>query len=292
MTFGTASLEKSTQQYVKRNYFNFSKDKRSFVLRVLPPFGSMKNNPLGWAKYWAVHFGYTDANGKLRPFASPLKKRDGVVVQRDPALEYIESLQIALQNAKSQEEKAEIESKLRRFNLSKKWYLNAVDLEGRIGLFSIPHKMMLALEAELKRLKQEGHDPLSLDKGLFLEFSKEGVGRDTVHKVQLYMETVNVGGKKYKSEKTHTIDDDFASRAERECFDLGLLYPTPTPEEVEKIVKGGPEVLEAILSRPQSKTSDSGSELNQAKNILSGSKAGTVPSESVIDYDNVLEDLY
>lgn len=297
MTFGVASLEKENRQYTPRNYFNFSKDKRSFVLRILPPFGSMKNNPLGWAKYWAIHFGYTDTNGKLRPFASPLKKRDGVVIARDPALERIENLQKALQSATSQEERAEIESQLRRFNLSKKWYLNVVDLEGKIGLLSIPHKMMLALEAELKRLKQEGHDPLSLDKGLFLELSKEGVGRDTVHKVQLYMETVSVNGKKYKSEKTHTIDDDFAARAERECFDLGRLYPAPSTEEVAQIVNGGPENLEAVLEKlsSQDRTS-SGGELEQARSVLSGPsrKQGGLDAQDsgVIDYDTVLEELF
>lgn len=306
--FGHASLDATALNTpIKKNFFNFTKEKRSFVLRILPPFGSQKNNPLGWIKFWAVHFGYTDTQGRMRPFASPFKKRDGVVVVRDPALERIEKLEKQLSYAQDPAKRAELEELLKRFNLSKKWYLNVVDLEGNVGLFAIPHKMKLALEAELKRLQQEGHEPLSLDRGLFLEFSKEGTGRDTVHKVQVYMETVTVNGKKYRQEKYHTIDDEFAVKAAKYCFDLGTLYPTPTPEEIEAIVNDDTgQVLEQVLAKYTNTTAANGSEeesdveLEQAKQLLNQSAQisddvsklhlngrGDV---TIVDYDALLEE--
>lgn len=293
MVFGRASL---TDEKPKKTYFNFTKDKRSFVLRVLPPFGSLKNDPLGWAKYWPVHFGYTDTKGRIRPFASPFRKRDKTVLVRDPALERLERWQVALHTA-SPEERAEIEKNLSRFYLSKRWYLNVVDLEGNIGLFSIPHKMMVALEAELKRLKQEGEDALSLEEGLFLEFSKEGVGRDTVHKVQVYLENTEVNGRKVKVAKRHTIDDAFAARAAKECFDLSKLYVTPTPEEIQAIINDeSGKTLEAVLAKYMSsdgaETLFSADELNMSKEVLSnaGSVSSTAES-SVIDYDEILSEV-
>lgn len=305
--FGQASLDASAlNTAVKKNFFNFTKDKRSFVLRILPPFGSQKNNPLGWVKFWPVHFGYTDTQGRMRPFASPFKKRDGIVVVRDPALERIEKLEKQLTYTQDPVKRAELEELLRRFNLSKKWYLNVVDLEGNIGLFAIPHKMKLALEAELKRLQQEGHEPLSLDKGLFLEFAKEGTGRDTVHKVQVYMETVTVNGKKYRQEKYHVIDEEFLAKAAKYCFDLGMLYPTPTPEEIEAIVNDDTgQVLEQVLAKYTTNAtttngSESDAELEQAKQLLNQTAQFSTESSklsaddsgdvTIVDYDALLEE--
>lgn len=249
----------------RKNYFKVKNDGKEVVVRILPPFGSLSEKGR-WAAFYAVHFGYKDTKGKLRPFQSCEEKnhKTKMIEVVDPATQRIQNLRAKQEEAKKSNNEvlaAQIGELLRRYNLNKKWYLNAVDLQGNIGIISIPHKQKMVLEEEIKKLQQQGVDPLSFDNGRFFAFSKSGSGITTVHSVRVYQESVEVPGHgTFMKDRVSVIDKAGQDRLANEATDLGDLYPTPTPEEILRMVQGNEADVEAVMSRYSNSSSAGGSE--------------------------------
>lgn len=273
--FGEAKFGGSNQTH----WFKFPKEGGSLILRILPPYGSMRQ--LGrWSQYYVTHFGYRDTKGKLRPFESPevVNRQNKMVEVVDPAMERIKALRTAQEKAKIEKNTdlvKKIGEQLRVFNAKKAHYMNVMDLEGKIGVLSIPHKMYMALDAKLKELKQKGVNGLGAQNGRFFVFTRNGSGINTTHSVEVYRDPNT------DQQVVSSLTDEVANRMSSEGVDLGSLYAKPTPQEVAEIVKAnGGAVLEAVLAKYRKNNNKAADELEsyEEEDTSSDSLAGAGPS--------------
>lgn len=231
------------------------------VYRILPPMGELAESGT-WAKYYAVCWGYKNSQGKNKPFVDPSEKNraNGQMEQMSAALERRTQLEIQQKKMKeagaTKEQMEKMSEILQQFNIDKKYYVNAVDLKGQIGLLKIGYKAYKQLMGDknkgekglIDKLMDKGIDPISsLDNGRYFNIQRQGRGRDTQYTVSVYQENVEVNGQIYQQEKVSKIDQNIINRLEKEAFNLATLYPTPSLAEVSRIVKEGPTAVDAIL---------------------------------------------
>jgi hypothetical protein len=223
-----------------QNYFKLSEGES--VFRILPPIGDLADSGR-WAVYYAVHWGYKNQNGKTRVFMSPevYNYRNKMVEIEDAAKERIRVLRAKhdeMKAANNVEGAKRVAALLKQYSLDKKWHLNVMTLDGKIGLLKIPHKSKQALDSVIKDLIAKGVDPLSVDNGRFFVFKRIGSGLDTLHQVSVYKETVEVPGfGRMEREAVSKLDESTLKRLETEAFDLNSMYRRPSAEVVAAIVK-------------------------------------------------------
>lgn len=240
-----------------KKFFNF-KDGDN-VYRILPALGKLADDGV-WSKYYRICWGYRNSEGRMKTF------QDCRVVNRQTKMVEVESAAYQkLQDLKAQQQqlkdsgadKATMD-KMReivmRYNIESKHYVNAVNLNGEIGLLKIGHKAKLALDALIKKMREEeAINPLGVEKGIYINFNRTGKGVDTLYQVNPYKRKVkaNVNGQDAIIEELvyHTMDSAFISRLDREAFELSELFPAPTAEEVAQIVNGTPADLDEVLAK-------------------------------------------
>lgn len=229
--------------FVRKNYWKLKDGDQ--VFRILPPLGDLAEEGR-WSTFWNIHYGYKGTDGKLKPFQSPLvKNRKSKMVEiPDAALERIELLKAQLQKAKDAGNDAAVAAleplagQKAMYNLDNNHYVNAMDLQGNIGILKLRHKAKLALDAEIKRLRDKGVEPLSVENGRFFVFRRNGMGRDTTFAVNTYMAEREIAGIGVVSQEVvHVLTDDILNRLEKEAGDLTKIARKLTSEEVERIVK-------------------------------------------------------
>lgn len=264
MSFKVGEPGTGESKYQKKEYFQF-KSGTSLVLRILPAMGALADKGV-WNKYYATHFGYRGTNGKMFLFQSTLERdrvNKDVIIQGDKALdraneykEKQEKLKQVLRELSAQDPKrpaleaklAEISDLAQTFNVDKKYYVNAIDLTGKIGVLGLGYKDFNTLKDLRKKLQDEEQiDIVSVKNGIFLNFTKNGRGIDTVSTITPFMETtVGADGKKSRDYKTLPITEELFPKLEREAHDLANLYAKVTPEQIEQMVAGGPAAVDIV----------------------------------------------
>lgn len=246
----------------KTNWFKFPKEGGSLILRILPPYGSLRKTGR-WNQYYAIHFGYRDTKGNLRPFESceVINRNTKMVEVVDPAVERIKKIKMAQDKAKvegNDELVKKLGEQLKIFNVKKSYYMNVMDLQGKIGVFSISYRMKEALEAEIKALQAKGVNPIGLNDGRFFVFTRTGFGSNTSHKVSVYKEEVTMNGMQVEVDKKSSLTPDVADRIQSEGADLGSLYISPSSEEIAQIVSGNAKTLEDVFAKYRTSGNDDG----------------------------------
>lgn len=258
----------------KRNWFKL-KDGDS-VYRILPPMGDLQEDGR-WSVFYGIHYGYRNSKGEMRTFQSPLIKnrKTKMIEVPDAALERIAQLKKKLDDAKeagNEELKTQllklVGGQKSRYNLDNNHYMNVVDLQGNVGILKIRHKCKLALDAQIKKLRDNGVEPLDPETGRFFVFTRSGMGMDTVYQVSVYKRKLQVDGVgEVEQDLTHAITDELAKRClvenkdgtftYKEAGRLDSLFKKPTAAEVERMVKEGEKAVDEILD---AKTSTNTSE--------------------------------
>lgn len=232
------------------------------VFRILPPLGKLAKSGK-WNMYYRVEWGYKNSAGKNRPF------QDVRVVNYDTKMVEVESaahlrrealktqkneLTAALRNDPTNSELRHmvnsVTEDIKRYNLDAKYYLNVIDLQGKIGLLKIGSRAFKALKVEIDKLRKQGVDPLSVDNGRFFNFNRSnstGNFQDTAYQVTVYKERVEVGGETYEKDKAHKVDKSVIDRLSDEAFELSNMYPEVTASQVEQMVNGGSAAVDRIL---------------------------------------------
>lgn len=254
---GTPKYEKNT-----KNYFSFRKDQNTFILRILPPMGELAESGK-WSVFHRVEFGYRTSDGRMKPFLSPRAVNyDGMVEVESESYKRRENLKAQALQAKETgdfETEERVKKLLQQYNQDSKHYMNAVDLNGNIGLFKIGHRGYQALKAEIERLRSEGIDPIGVENGRFLVFNRTGKGRDTVYTVAEYKQkkeiTTSEGNTMViDASYPHSLNESILSKLSTDAFELNKVYPSVTPEEEYRIVHEGPQALDEILGSSKGST--------------------------------------
>lgn len=257
MKVGTPDV--NNKKYAKKKYFSIVKGTQ--VYRILPPLGDLADRGI-WNSYAAVHYGYRDSRGFMKVFQSPkvVNRKTKMVEVPDEAEERIKRIEAAKaqlvdRHTKSPSEAlaaqiAKLEAELKTFNLEKRFYVNAMNLQGEIGLLKLKMREKNAIDAARKQIEEsDGIDPIGVE-GAFLTIVKSGDGaQNSTISVTLNMKTENVNGKNFKVPNTHKVTEDLYPRLEKETFELNKLFVRPTAEEVAEIVKNGPAAVDAVFAK-------------------------------------------
>ena len=248
MELGTGGFE-STR--AKKVYFTIEDGDN--VFRILPAMGSLAAKNV-WSKFYRVEFGYYNSKGKMQVFQCPrvvnyqtkmvevesaaYQKREKLLKARDMVLDFLKANP---GDAKKESEKEKLSALLQQFNSDGKFYVNAMDLNGRIGLLKLGKTAFDDLKNEMKKLNDSGINPLSADNGRFFVINKTGQKRDTAYKVTQFKEqreiTLPDGSKVMAAlDVVHKLTPEIISRLKDEAFKLDEIYPYITPEQVERIV--------------------------------------------------------
>src|ERR1035437_557294 len=275
-------LGKAKYGYTKKNYWKLKDGE--LVFRILPPMGDLADDQI-WSYFYNVHYGYKNSKGQMRTFQSPLVKnrKTKMIEVPDAALERIENLKAQWEAAKKAGN-AELSAKLNelvgpkaKFNLDNNHYVNAMDLQGNIGILKLRHRAMTALKATIKRLTDVGVDPLDQDTGRFFVFRRSGTGLDTAFQVDIFKEKLNVPNVGVvERDVVHALTPEIIGRFKEECGKLDQLYPCPTSEEVARIVNEGVAAVDEILDTSSSKDQSTGEEESENE----GLKAAGAPAEA------------
>jgi hypothetical protein len=298
-------IGKSKYGSTQKKYWKL-KDGES-VFRILPPLGELADEGR-WSVFYNVHYGYKNAAGKSRPFVSPLVKNrtNGIVEIPDAASERIEKLKAELAKAKAAGDKKGQETLLKLvggaksiYNLDNNHYVNAIDEQGNIGVLKLRHRAKQALDAEIKKLRDKGIDPLSVENGRFFSFYRTGNAFETSFQVTVKKQTVlaTVGNEQIQVEKdlVHVLTDELISRLSNEAAELRKIFRTPSAEQVAEIVgksdlrTGTVEGIDEILGfNTQNSTSaaqtDEGYEDNSEEEVSTNveTKAPTVAEAPIV----------
>lgn len=227
------------------------------VYRILPPLGDLADQGK-WSMFYRICWGYKDKSGKNRPFVSPrqVNYKTKMVDVDCPAFNYSMELKDKYQDLLKQAKELsksgeslsdEMKDKIQKFkstmmdyNIDSKHYLNAIDLEGKIGLLKIGANAMKSLRSLGKDLESSGVDLCGIE-GRFVNIRRSGTGLDTQYTVLEHKQNVEVeiDGKKELVQRSvpHKLDDSIINRLENEAFELDKIYAEPTSEEVGKLVE-------------------------------------------------------
>lgn len=259
-------------QRTQKNYFKIKEGDNPY--RILPPMFGYAQEGI-WNKYYAIEYGYKNTAGKMCPFVDVrvTNRKTKMVEVESPAylfrMELKENLDKAIENLKagkgSKEEVQEAKDLTERFNMDAKYYVNAIDLQGNIGLLKFGSKAMQSLREEMKRLEVSGIDPLSVENGRFFNFKRSGKGRETAYSVVEYKQrkVIQIEGVSTEVDVpfVHVLTDDIINRLEREAFDLSKLFKYVTVDQVQDIVDNGPIACDRVFSAaPQASASVSDDE--------------------------------
>lgn len=286
-TFGSAKYGNKTQ------YFKLKDG--SQIFRVLPPLTKFVGGTGIWSQFYSVHYGYTNAEGKARPFNSPLvKNQKGMVEVPDAALERIEKLRSKLEEAKaSGDEKAKerllklVNGQKARYNLDKNFYVNVIDLQGNIGVLKLRYKCKKQLDSQIRKLLDKGVNPLSPDNGRYFVFTREGKGAETFFNVEVYKKTENIEGVgQVERDVVHKINGELEERIKNEAVNLLKLFRCPTASDVAQIV--AESNLQTGVSLNIDKILSQSSYVDKTKLPASEVKSTTVKEEP--DLEEILED--
>ena len=282
-------LGKPKHEQNTKNYFAFRKDQNTFTLRILPPMGELAESGK-WSVYHRVEFGHTGTDGRMKPFLSPrVVNYDGMVEVESQSHVRREQLKTKMEAAKASGDLAtqeECNTLLRKYNQDAKHYMNAVDLQGNVGLFKIGHRGYQALKAEIDRIrKTDGVEPVGIENGRFFVFSRSGKGRDTVYTVQEYkqkQEMIGPNGDKIVADVTfnHSVDEKLLKKLETDAFELNKVYPTVTAEQEARIVSEGATAVDEILGR---KTQDK----TETNSISTYTQTEVAPTPNVTNTNQV-----
>lgn len=239
----------------KKNYFYMAPGAN--VYRILPPMFSLA--PKGqWYKYWAVHKGFVNGAGKYRPLASieEFDVKTKTVRVHDPVCDLYRD---NLAKAKAAKDKGFPEDKIKEFmdvyvkpyDTDKKYYVNAVNQEGKIGILVIPIKLFQQLRALCKEYEAKGIDLTGM-KGVFLNFKKVQAYKgdpQTSYSVEIFKETVQKDDGLYEKPKVHEITEAFVVQLQNEAKDLTTLFKVPSATDLQLLAGAQPGERGAIIDR-------------------------------------------
>jgi hypothetical protein len=265
--------------FAKKNYFKL-KDGDN-VYRILPPMFDCADNGV-WNRYYAVEYGYKNSKGKICPFQDVrvVDRKTKMVEVESPAFLLRQKMQENVKKAQemmdagkiSKDAFEKVKEQAGQFNLDAKFYVNAIDLQGNIGLLKIPTKAMEQIKNIVKTKDEAGYDCLGVETGMFFKINRSGMGRSTTYVVTEYkqkkMVTIEGAQTEVEVAYNHALDEVLISRLEKECFNLDTLFKKLTVDQVQEIVDGGPLAVDKYFgSQEEEKTPVDDEELPPAQDI-------------------------
>lgn len=254
--------------FTKKEYF-WLKANENNLFRVLPPLFSLAEKGQ-YAKYYASHkIVIVDApapgsseKGKWNVYqflcVEKFDQKEKLIKVHCPFCDQARAAKATYEDAKNrgagkEQLKEFFDKQVAPYEAEKKFYVNAVNLENKVGLLPLGIKNFKALQERLKDIQTNygGMDATGVN-GLFLNFKKTQKfkgDRDTVYSVDLALDTVMKDGLPQMQMKTHVLTTDFIETVRTTARDLGDLYKSISTEEMVYILQSAPENKKALLDK-------------------------------------------
>jgi hypothetical protein len=251
-------------------YKSFRLQPGSNLYRIGPAYKSLAAAGK-WFHYAKQHFGYRgvgdeqNPKGRIRTFVCPeeIDRQTEMVKVECKECNKIRDMQ-ALLESRTASLKAEgkndaqietligpVKAWLKDHNLDKKYILLAKNENSEWGVLSLPYKAKAALDLVIKKARAEdGFDPLDMDKGCWINFTREGEGFKTSYFAEAATETVIVDGRRAKSIKMDGLTDADFDQIAATCPDLTTVGRRLTQEQIAQLVEcnGDPEEVDRIFN--------------------------------------------
>jgi hypothetical protein len=219
----------------------YIEDNKDNIYRVLPPMKSLA--PHGkYAKFYKTHRGFRDSSNKQKPFVciEESNYKTKVITTHCPVCDWVAQME---SQVKQFESRGATKEQIKEYNYKniypfksdRKYYLNVVNQENKIGILAISSTMFQSLEALGTEQEKLGRDITGME-GVFINFKKQTKfkgDRDAIHTASLFMQPQADGSYRFV---THTITPDFASRLSTEAADLGNLFKVLDVEQISRLV--------------------------------------------------------
>jgi hypothetical protein len=141
---------------------------------------------------------------------------------------------------------------LKSHNVDGKWYIAVKSKGGELGALAIPHKMKTQLDAKIRKLRDDGIEPIAdFDGGVWFQFVRTGSGGNMNFAVEVVMSTEIVNGRRMQVEMPAPLTDDDLRKAIQVVPDLQTEIVTAlTADRVRMIVESGgdPEVIKRAFN--------------------------------------------
>jgi hypothetical protein len=293
-----------TPQYGGKKKLNFKLQDGENIYRILPPLGELAADGT-WAVYQCQHWGYKGSKG-MRPFLCIQKKdfKTKMIKVQCPECDKIAEKNATLEDHKTRlkaegKTDAQIEEQLKPLsdylyahNLDKKWFVNALTQDGKIGRLAIPHKMYVQLQETITDLvTKKSIDPIGVDGGVWFNLIRSGKGNQTSHRVTLVEEGTEavVGGKKITVAmvKSAPLTPEVIARLGAEAYDLKASFRALTYDEIKRIVSSGgdPDIVDSVFSagdiQPRSENVATGDDEPEAGAVASSVNVAPVVAPAV-----------
>jgi len=251
-------------------YKSFRLQPGSNLYRIGPPFKSLAASGK-WFHYTKQHFGYRGAGdeqnpkGRIRTFVCPeeTNRQTEMVTVECKECNKIREM-TALFESRTASLKAEgkkdeqidalvgpVKGWLKEHNLDKKYLTLAKNENAEWGVLSLPYKAKSGLDLVIKKCRaEEGFDPLDMDNGCWINFTRVGEGYQTTYLAEAATETVIVDGKRAKSIKMDGLTDADFDQIAANCPDLTTVGRRLTQDQIAQLVEcnGDPEEVDRIFN--------------------------------------------
>lgn len=220
-------------------------DNKDNIYRVLPPMKSLARDGK-YAKFYSTHRGFRGTDNRQKPFLCveesnyDTKTKARSIKVHCPICDWVAAVEAQIEGFKAQgatdDQIREYRNKyVFPFQAERKYYMNVVNAEGKIGILPIGSKMFKSLEALAKEQEKLGVDICGMT-GLYVNFKKQTAfkgDKNAVHNAVLYMHPDGTGGYRPVS---HVIDQVFAQRLGPEAADLAKLFKEINIEQCAQLV--------------------------------------------------------
>jgi hypothetical protein len=248
----------SEPNYGGSKYSNWSlKEDCTVLYRFFPSMKSLRRRK-DYTQFWYTHFWdgvnpKNSAKNKAYPILCIQEKdfqKGGIITKRCPLCERREFYKnkakaVEAKGAAAGASKAQIANASRPYNQwlknhghDGKYRLYAMNKAGELGVLRLNSKATKKLRDEIKALVQNGHRPISLEKGVWFEFTRTGTGFQVEDSVRVYRTEAMDGSGDSKIE-FHTITPKIASEA---------LQTLPDFDDEQKRISYPVEVLELLAA--------------------------------------------
>lgn len=234
---GKSDFSKKT--FTKANWFKLEIGENLF--RLLPPLFSLAATGV-YKVFYSTHGGFKNARGNQIKFQCIEKKdfKTKIISQHCPVCDLVEDYKKQYDELKKsgratdQQLSAFHQKFIMPFQADKKYYLNAINTSGEIGLLPLPYKCAMSLEKLLEIENSKGKDPTGID-GAFISFSKQSRYKGDPQ-VNYFANLAFEQDGEVLRVKKHTLTPEVINQIKDKAKDLGTLYRTFTPEQIANLV--------------------------------------------------------
>lgn len=231
--------------------------------RVLPPFGALAASGRVY-EYWS-HHEVTNTEGKKRSFKC-IEESDWqtkMIKVHCPFCDMHKQNQsqykVHQSNGAGKEDLASFNANhVQPYQSQGKYYLNALNPEGQIGVLAIVSKSFKAFKALHEKYAKQNFDVTGV-KGMWLNFTKVSQYKgdnQPVFNVDLQRDvTMENGVPTEKIREIHVLTQEIVDRMKKECFELNSMYKIITGEQILMLAQSsGPQraaLVDQIFALPE-----------------------------------------